>query len=169
MTGPSFNLTCRTALVALLLTLPGCNVLKRTPDGSRYQPVGTEFQLSSAQTADDYLAVKQARAQNGVVLQIVGDAEPNRILPLPSGGKRVFVSNLLQETGLIKRLENMDVVLYRVSPDTIGGIQMDVKMNREGNSVRPESDYALQPGDKIRVTKIEKDAMQAIIDMTLGR
>lgn len=170
MTDPKPGFARRTLpLVLVLLTSTGCSTFQAAPDNARYQPVEPGLELSAAQSADAYLAVRQARAQNGVVLQVVDDEVPNRILPLPSGGKSVFVSNLLEQTGLLNKLENVDVVLFRSSPRSISGIQMAVKMTPDGHRVRPESDYALQPGDRVRVSRVEKDTFRSLMDVTLGR
>ncbi len=162
---PAFPRWPLTLLVLLATT--GCSVFQRGPDLSRYETGELGMELSAADSAGTYLAVRQAQAQNSVVLQVVGDEEPHRILPLPTGGKSVFVSNLLQQTGVLEKLDNIDVVLYRPNPQMIGGMKMVVKLT--GDQVRPECDYALQPGDRLQVTKVERDTFQMLMDMTLVR
>ena len=157
----------RLSLATLLLLLGGCSLLPGKSDLSDYEPIGIE--LSQETSAKAYQAVQQAKAQNGIVLQIVGNDEPFRILPLPPDGESVFVSTLLKQTGVINRLSRMRVRLYRVSPHAIDGLKLDVTMNSDKSGVRPETDYALQPGDRIQVAKAEYDTIQSIIDMTLDR
>lgn len=166
MSDPTKAIT-RSLACLILFGVSGCNMLPGKTDRTDYQPIGIE--LSQAQSADAYLAVRQARAQHSIVLQVLGDDEPFRILPLPTEGKSVFVSTLLEQTGVIKNVGKAEVMLYRPSPHAIDGLQMDVKMNAKGSGVRPETDYALQPGDRIQVAKVETDAFQSIIDMTLDR
>ncbi len=168
MTEPRPAFAIRTVALLFLLATAGCSALKTSnPSSSLYEGVGIE--LTEARSADTYLAVRQARAQNAVVLQVVGDEQPLRILPLPSDDKSVFVSNLLKQSGVLEKLGHVDVTLYRPSPHAIDGLKMAVKINPKGNGVRPETDYALQPGDRLRVSKVERDYLEALLDMTLSR
>jgi hypothetical protein len=157
------------AALLVLLATTGCTAFQRPPDRSRYRAAESGIELSEATSSETYFAVRRARTENSVVLQIIGEEQPNRILPLPPGGRSVFVSNLLEQTGVLQKLENVEVTLYRPSPHAIDGIKMAVKMNSNGDQVRPETDYALQPGDRLRVAKVEKDTFEMLMDMTLGR
>lgn len=139
----------------------------------RYQPIGDAPALPSESLSESvYYKVRQAKAENGVVLQIVGDDDPIRILPMPpensgSGAPAVFVSTLLRQTGVHKKLGHIEATLYRASPETINGVRMDVHF--KDNVIRPETDYSLQPGDRLVVKKADRFALQNVIDMTLGR
>lgn len=121
-----------------------------------------------AESEEMYYKVREAAATNAVVLEVLGDKQRLRVLPLPADGKAVFVSNLLNDTGVLEKLGTVDAVLYRDSPQSIGGIRMDVKMTSSYDAVRPESDYALRPGDRLQVRKVEFAALNQLIGSTLG-
>ena len=168
MTAPTPARVQPTFLVPLLLIslMSGCNTFQMKKSGARYQGIGIEL---ASESAESYHSVRQAKAQNSVVLHVVGDEQPFRILPLPPEGRSVFVSNLLRDTGVLKRLGGVDVALYRPSPHAIDGLRMDVQLASDKQSVRPECDYALQPGDRLRVAKAELDTVQTLLNMTLKR
>ena len=65
-----------------------------------------------------YYAVKRAKSENGVVLQVVGDNHPVRVLPLPDDERTVYVSELLSQTGVLKALGYVEATLFehRLSP-----------------------------------------------------
>ncbi|MGI9472040.1 MAG: hypothetical protein ACR2NZ_10930 [Rubripirellula sp.] len=116
-----------------------------------------------------YHAVRQARTENGIVLEVVGDSTPARVMPLPTGEKAVYVSNLLTQTGILDKLHAVDATLYRHSNEAISGIPMDVRMSKDKKTVRPESDYALQPGDRLKVRKAPNPAVQSLYNFVLGK
>lgn len=150
----------RCGLLLLLPVLTGCGSLtiphtafsKAAPDPYGAQANGFEGDPSIAEKL--YHATRTAQAQNSVVLQVVGDSDPARILPLPPEGQTVYVSQLLNQTGVMKRFGGVHATLYRYSPSVIGGVRMAVKMSKDGSSVRTESDYALQPGDRLKVEEL---------------
>lgn len=135
-------------------TLPGCNVFGK---GDKPGALG-DFALQPSDSADVFQRVREAKSQNSVVLQIVGDSSPIRVLPLPPDERSVFVSDLLKQTGLQSKLGPIRVTLYRANPHAPMGIPMEVKFTTRGGSVRPDSDYALQPGDRLRIMKDERSA-----------
>jgi hypothetical protein len=110
-----------------------------------------------------YRKVQQASSQNAIVLQVLGDDAPVRVLPLPPDGKSVFVSDLLVQTGVLAKLESIEATLFRNSAEALGGVRMEVKMSPEGDEVRPESDYALQPGDRLRVNKRQFNSLEQLL------
>ena len=116
-----------------------------------------------------YHGTKQARAKNGVVLQIVGDETPIRVLPMPEGGQSVYVSQLLTQSGVVQQLGSVEATLFRHSTHSIGGVPMECKMTTDGRTVRPESDYALQPGDRLRVAKANPFGSTNLVDLVLRR
>jgi hypothetical protein len=115
-----------------------------------------------------YSGVREAVHRNAVVLQVVGDRSPVRVLPLPADGTPVSVSNLLTQTNLVKKMGAIDATLYRATPGSISGIPLDVRMSNDGRSVRAETDYALRPGDRLRVRKTVSPAMQGLVQSVLG-
>lgn len=162
------------SITALLSLASGCSTLDLSGlpfahpssyDSSVGQPVETQ----GSPAARRYQCVRQARAQNSIVLEVVGDEEPFRVLPLPPGQKSVFVSHLLTQTGVQSKLGQVKATLYRYSADHWGGFPMEVRMSNEGRQVRPESDYALRPGDRLRVEKDESTALQDLVDIALAR
>jgi hypothetical protein len=162
---------CATLAIPELPTLPNLPGLKtRHSDdpNSRYVGLESGFESDPSLGKEIYNKVRQARAQNSVVLQVVGDDEPFRILPLPPDERSVFVSDLLKQTGVLNKLGAVDAVLYRQAPGTINGLRMVVQMSIDKRTVRPESDYALKPGDRLRVEKAAHPGLQKIIEMAIG-
>lgn len=147
-----------------MTVLSGCSILKPKQEGSPYAAVGPDVLMSNSTSLESYQKVREARATNSVVLEIQDDSEPIRMLPLPPPGKSVFVSSLLKDTGVLSKMGSIDVELMRAAANSIDGLKMEVKMSEDHNSVRPESDYALQPGDRIRVRKHETDGLQSLME-----
>ena len=144
------------ACSAVAITI-GCGsvTVPKTPFGkpksSPYADATSGFEGDPRLAQRLYQATRTAASQNSLVLQVVGDADPARILPLPPAGQTVYVSQLLEQTGVMKRYGGVSATLYRYNTAVIGGTRMAVKMNKDSSSVRPESDYALQPGDRLKV------------------
>lgn len=139
------------------------------PSNPDYQSVSSSLDLGHAVQEKAYYAVRQAKAENGVVLEVVGDSNPARVMPLPSGKQSVYVSDLLKETGVMDKLETVGATLYRYTPGTVNGVPMEVQMIDSCTAVRPESDYALQAGDRLRVWKTANPAMSQLYNSFLGR
>lgn len=160
--------------VTCLLVSTGCTTLRLPPLPFAERASGDLEMLEGAQPLQGsqaeqiYQGVRQARAQNSVVLHVPSDNTSIRVLPLPSDGRTVYVSNLLKQTGVQKKLGTFQATLYRHSTASIKGIPMECKMSRDGQSIRPESDYALQPGDRLRVQKAASPALKGFISMALG-
>lgn len=153
---------------------------------ANYVPVGTGTSLPSTTfTQEAYESVRNAKANNSVVLQILDDDVPIRVLPLPpTGGSgaacdagmsgteapTVYVSTLLQQTGVLRKLGKVQAALYRPAPDSLDGIRMDVLFSpHDAEQVRPESDYALRPGDRLVVGKDTRVGLDSLLDMVLDR
>lgn len=115
-----------------------------------------------------YKKVREAKAQNSIVLQIAGAEPPIRVLPLPPEGQSVFVSDLLNQTGVVKELGRIDATLYRDAPGMPAGIKMAVKMSHDHEQVRPESDYSLRAGDRLSIQKARAPAMNGLLSGLLG-
>lgn len=127
-------------------------------------------QLQPSQSAESYQKIRQAKNQNAIVLQVYGDSEPIRVLPLPAEGKSVFVSELFRQTGLQKKMTGaMHATLYRPSPDSLNGVRMEIKMDESGDQVVPSCDYALRPGDRIEIVKDESSGLQHLVNFALRR
>ena len=162
-------------VTCLLMFSSGCTMLElpavmgASSPGDRYTPVGAGHATSAAPSVDVYQKVRQAKAQNSIVLEIVGDGEPVRVLPLPPNGRSVFVSTLLTQTGVLAKLGKIEATLYRSSATSLGGVRMAVSMDQSGEAVRPESDYALRAGDRLQVRKFQGSAFQNLVDAALLR
>ena len=137
------------------------------PEGSLMSPGMPMDQNSVAQMV--YQGTRQAKANGGIVLQVVGDETPIRVLPLPQDGRSVYVSQLLEQSGVKKQLGSVRATLFRHATGSIGGMPMECKMTKNGESVRPESDYALQPGDRLRVEKLSLLDGTDLLDLVLSR
>ncbi|MDB4476964.1 hypothetical protein N9018_02045 [Rhodopirellula sp.] len=157
------------------LAFSGCTSVKlpgtafQRPSNSDYQSMSSSLDVAHGVQEKAYYAVRQAKADNGVVLEVAGDSNPARLLPLPSNGQAVYLSDLLEETGVLGKLETVGATLYRYTPETVNGMPMEVRMADDCHTVRPESDYALQAGDRLRVWKVPNPAMGKLYNVFLGR
>jgi len=124
--------------------------------------------VDSSMTEAVYYAVKRAKSENGVVLQVVGDNHPVRVLPLPDDERTVYVSELLSQTGVLKALGYVEATLFRASSESISGVRMEIKMERSKDSVQPSSDYALQAGDRLMVSKAANPAIEMLLNGIVG-
>ena len=164
--------------ILLIAGSTGCTSLK-LPEfnagafGSQKSPVYEHSDPTGAWGTSDaeqaYHAVRQAKNQQAIVLHLPGAKKPIRLIPLPQNGQTVYVSSLLTQAGVSDKLGPVDATLFRASSESIGGLRMDVKMASNGREVRPESDYALRPGDRLVVVKALSPAMRDIVDTVLGR
>jgi hypothetical protein len=157
-------------MVALIIC-SGCTTLKLpslTTNNPEYQNPEAIAQLGTSNSEQVYHGVRQAKAQNAIILQVVGAKTPIRMLPLPTDGRSVFLSDLMKQAGVANQLGAMQAKLFRSSADSIGGLPMDVKMGMDGKSVKPETDYALRPGDRIQVQKALSPAMRGLVNTLLG-
>ncbi|TWT83761.1 hypothetical protein CA13_52320 [Planctomycetes bacterium CA13] len=145
--------------------------LDLSPDGTKYVSGGGGGEFNGFdETMDEtvYNKVREAQANNAIVFQVQGDSDASRVLPLPPDGKSVFVSTLLTQSGAVKKMGGVAPILYRSSPQSIGGVRMAVKMSPGGKTVVPESDYALRPGDRVYVQRSAGIDMKNLFSATLG-
>ncbi|WP_143543690.1 hypothetical protein [Rhodopirellula sp. MGV] len=141
--------------------------------GSKYRMSdGSDVQLGYAadgsMTMETYQKIRQAKAQNAVVLQVTNDSEPVRVLPLPSGQNSAFVSELLTQTGLLKKMKTIEATVYRPTPDSIEGAKMVVHFTDE-DTVDPTTDYCLRPGDRIQVAEASITPLQSLTNAVMRR
>ena len=167
------RLTCCCVLLIGCFILTGCSSLRTPTLGNS---ADGEFIMSDpgslmdpSETEKSYNAVRQARARNAVVLHVLGDSDPIRVLPLPGEGQSVLLSDLLRQSGVSEKLCGIDATLFRQVGSLPSGQRMTVKMENGGKSVRPETDYALHPGDKIQVRrKSASDPFQTMFSAVLS-
>lgn len=129
---------------------------------------GDALSADGSMTMEGYQKIREAKAQNAVVLQVAGDDQPIRLLPLPAGEKSVFVSELLTQTGVLSKMGHVEATLYRPAPGSISGVKMDIKFDDNG-LIDPASDYGLRPGDRVQVRKKSTSAIQSFVNMALRR
>lgn len=147
---PNRSLFTLTALAtALVVTGTGCNMLDM-----RSKSGGNPEMTSSREVEEVFRKLREAQNQNSVLLQVVGDTTPLRVLPLPPDNRTVFVSELLEQTGIREKFGMLEATVYRADRKVPGGVPMEVRFNNDG-TVQPQYDYHLQPGDRIRVAKAE--------------
>ncbi len=154
--GPVRHSVCALAFVIALLSTGGCSLFRGK---ASQDPAGGLVAQKASDTEEVFLRVREAKAQNSVVVQVVGDSVPVRVLPLPPGERSVFVSDLLKQTGLQDKLGAIKVTVFRASTHSPMGIPMDVKFASPGGDVRPESDYALRAGDRLRIAKDDRSVI----------
>ncbi|MEO1614862.1 MAG: hypothetical protein AAFV88_03375 [Planctomycetota bacterium] len=139
------------------------NSTYRTVDGT-----APAFGSDGSMTMEAYQRIKEAKTQNAVVMQVAGDSEPIRVLPLPPADKTAFVSELIEQTGVKSSLGGIEATVYRPSPHSINGVRMDVKFNERGE-INPATDFALRPGDRVQITQKKIGGMQSLVDMVMRR
>ncbi|HBJ34463.1 MAG TPA: hypothetical protein DDZ51_06800 [Planctomycetaceae bacterium] len=149
--------------IGSLAVMPGCNVFAKKDKSGHSE----EFTLQASDSADVFKRVREAKSQNSVVVQVIGDSTPVRVLPLPPDERSVFVGDLLKQTGLQESFGPMRVTLYRANVQAPMGIPMEVKFATRGGYIRPETDYALQAGDRIRISKDEQSAWGEMLSQFL--
>ncbi|WP_164103021.1 hypothetical protein [Candidatus Laterigemmans baculatus] len=151
-------------LVATLAAASGgCTMFSPAGFGSNDESA-EPLQLQASQATREFSAIAEAQQKNSIVLQVRGAEPPTRILPLPADGKPVYVSDLLRQSGLSKQFSQMQAVLYRNSPDAIGGVRMGIRFRPGTNVLLPEHDYCLRPGDRLQVAEVESSMFGGIFD-----
>ena len=157
------------------LMSPSPNLLfpSSTKNTSPYQMLdgtvpATALSGNAGLTEEAYHKIREAKTQNAIVLQVAEDEQPVRVLPLPPGQKSVFVSELLTQTGVLKKLGSVQATLYRPSPDSISGVPMEIQFADDG-TVDPTTDYGLRPGDRVQIQKKTTTAIESFVNMALRR
>jgi hypothetical protein len=148
------------------IDLPALPFMPGRGQETRYKGVDGDFQMQTAIGEESYHSVRRALSENAIVLEV--DGAGGRVLPLPTEQKAVYVSDLLRQAGVIRKIGHIEATLYRHSPTSIGGLPMEVKMSDDGDTVRPECDYALQAGDRLRVQKAAHPALKGLLSTALG-
>lgn len=167
------------------LSLMGLGSLQgESSHDNTYVPVGSDAALPSTSFSQEaYQAVCKAKQENAIVLQILENDEPVRVLPLPlasgppatSAGvgttpSGIFVSSLLTQTGVLQKYGRVQGALYRPSPSSFEGVRMDLIFSEhDKHQIRPESDYALRAGDRLVIRKDDSIKLNSILDLALGR
>lgn len=128
--------------------------------------------MGRTQTATSNLDVKQGEALGygpdaGQKVEAMGESGlPMVYLEVRNGGvhrerfpippdKPYFVADLVSDTNLTKRVGRIKVTVAR---ETVAGqppVRMDVDFDSSGKNVMVEQNYALQPGDRVFVSKDE--------------
>jgi len=139
----------------------GCSLTGKSPLDGNFSKAPT---LAGSESVDAFQRMRDAKANQSIVLQVAGDSEPIRVLPLPPDGRAIFVSDLLKQTGVQESMGRMIVTVYRSSPVDYQGAKMLVRFEPDGKSIRPETDYALQSGDRIKVMKDTTSALSSVIE-----
>jgi hypothetical protein len=142
----------------------GCATFTKPNGGGAFDQA---VPLQGSESADVYKRIRQAKAQNAIVLQVTGDSEPIRVLPLPPDGTPVFVSDLLKQTGIQEKFGRMLVLVYRSSPVDYEGAKMEVRFDEEGETVRPETDYSLQSGDRVKIVKDPRSSFSLMMEQII--
>jgi hypothetical protein len=162
------RLTSRVAVWTICLiaagATPGCHLFQKPGVGTL---AAESTPLRGSDSAEVFQRIREAKSQNAIVMQIAGDSSPIRVLPLPPDGQSVFISDLLKQTGIQDKLGRIHATLYRPTPDDPSGIRMEVKFSERSGIIRPETDYALQAGDRIRISKNEQSSFAGMFDQIL--
>lgn len=138
----------------------GCSLIG-SPLGS-----GSGKAVSAQETEEVFRRIREAQAQNAVLVQVIGDSPPLRVLPLPPGQQPAFVSSLLKQTGVQEKWGRIQVRVFRVAPGVPAGVPMEVKFDPKTGQVRPECDYALRPGDRVQIAE-DDSILEGFLDRWL--
>ena len=144
------------------ITMPKTVFSRRTPENP-YTKMAGGFEGDVDVARELYHGVRAAASNQSIVLQVDGEDELTRTLPLPPDGRPVYVSQLLEQSGVLKKFGAVDATLYRYQPNVVGGVRMAVKMSKDNTEVRPESDYTLSPGDRIHVQRAVVSPLQQLL------
>jgi len=165
------------ALATMTLVCSGCSSFRfpslipgmgGAKESSVYGGAVAGEALRGSESAQAFERVAQAKSQNAVVLHVPGDDDAVRLLPLPSDGQSVFVSDLLRQSGVLRKFKRVRAVLYRASDQSINGIRMAITMAPDAKTVRPEADYALRAGDRLEVTEAPPAPLNGMLTTLLG-
>jgi hypothetical protein len=113
------------------------------------------FVLESTAPQGPLKTPAEAQRNNAILLEVDSGKATTRMIPLPDDGRPVYVSDLLRQSGLLDEFPRMDAVLFRPSPSEPNGIRMGIRFRPKSNQIAPEHDYALRPGDRIRVVELQ--------------
>jgi len=148
----------------MIMNCGGCSMISKPSKDLMFDQ---QVPLQGSDSNEAYQRVRQAKSQNALVLQVEGDSQPIRVLPLPADGRPVFVGDLLKQTGIQEKMGRMIVTVYRPSPADFAGAKMVVRFDEEGETVRPETDYSLQAGDRVKISKDTSTSLGKFIDQIL--
>lgn len=149
--------------LVVLLSAPGCSLLDSGSD------LSGELALRSSSGNDPFQAVLKARDNHAIVLHVLGSNAPPKIIPLPTDGSPVFVSDLLKQSGLNDKFARMSATLHRNSTNAIDGVRMGIRFASRSNQLLPEHDYQLQPGDRLEVAELEVNPFESLSDLISPR
>jgi len=149
------------AIWLALIPLAGCSLIGMPVGGSSNQAM-----ISPQDTEEVFRRIREAQTQNAILVQVIGDSNPLRVLPLPPDQRSVFVSDLLKQTGIQEKFGRIRVKVYRAQPGVPAGIPMEVKFNPKTGEVRPDSDYALRAGDRLQVAE-DDSVLEGFLDRWL--
>jgi hypothetical protein len=148
----------------LAMNCGGCSMFNKSSKELMYDQ---QVPLHASDSNETHKQVQQAKSQNSLVLQVEADSQPIRVLPLPPNGRPVFVSDLLKQTGIQEKMGRMIVTVYRPSPVDFAGAKMIVRFDDEGETVRPETDYSLQAGDRVKISKDTTTSLSKFVDQII--
>lgn len=149
------------AIWLAVIPLAGCSLIGK-PLGGR----SNQAMISPQDTEEVFRRIREAQAQNAILVQVIGDSNPLRVLPLPPDQRSVFVSDLLKQTGIQEKFGRIRVKVYRAQPGVPAGVPMEVKFNPKTGEVRPDSDYALRAGDRLQVAE-DDSVLEGFLDRWL--
>ena len=78
------------------------------------------------------------------------------------------VQSALERSGAIKKFRNMDVTILRIVEETGRPLKMSVSFNPRKNTITPEQDYALLPGDRIVVEAASNSMLDKVVSSVSG-
>ncbi|MEM6471722.1 MAG: hypothetical protein AAF802_19330 [Planctomycetota bacterium] len=126
------------------------------------------FSGENSMNMEVYQRIREAKNQNAVVLQVAGDSEPIRVLPLPPGEKSAFVSELLEQTGVRSKIGGLQATVFRPSPESPTGVRMVVRFNDAGE-IDPATDYELRAGDRVQITQKKIGGVESLVNLVMRR
>jgi len=81
----------------------------------------------------------------------------------------ITVQTVLERSGAVEKFRAMEITLLRVVKDSGRGLKLPVEYQASKDSVRPEQDYAIHPGDQIMIEAKTSSAIDKIVDSVVRR
>lgn len=101
-----------------------------------------------------------------VVLKSTSGKTKQTTLPLTAG---MSVQTALEQTGAIRKFTDMDIKVYRITPQSKGAVvPLQAEYDPAKNRVPILHDMALHPGDKVLVSENENSQIDLMIGKLTG-
>lgn len=119
---------------------------------------------AALKVAEGEAGVPQATVQ--VVLKTKHDKTKQYTLPLT---EQMSLQNALEQTGAIRKFKDMDIKVYRVTPQSKGQVvPMQAEYDPAKNCVPVLHDMALHADDKVLLQEVDQSQMDLLLQKLTG-